>query len=244
MSEQSKSVMVRMATNYGMEPKRFEQTLMATIIPGGKASPEQVAAFLIVADKYGLDPFTRSIYAFPGKGGGIVPIVGIDGWATIINAHPQYDGCEFEEIRADGKLTAMSCTIYRKDRKQPTKVIEYLAECRRGTEPWKTHESRMLRHKALIQAARLAFGFAGIYDPDEGERIREAEAREVVVRKSTETLDALTARLEEQSAKVENGPATVVVEMRPIEPQAPGEPPEVSFADLGEKAAQEDGPWA
>jgi len=31
-----------------------------------------------------------------------------------------------------------------------------------------------LRHKALIQAARLAFGFSGIYDQDEAERIVSA----------------------------------------------------------------------
>jgi hypothetical protein len=31
----------------------------------------------------------------------------------------------------------------------------------------------MLRHKALIQCARVAFGFSGIYDPDEAERIVE-----------------------------------------------------------------------
>jgi hypothetical protein len=29
----------------------------------------------------------------------------------------------------------------------------------------------MLRHKAMIQAARIAFGFAGIYDEDEAQRI-------------------------------------------------------------------------
>jgi recombination protein RecT len=32
----------------------------------------------------------------------------------------------------------------------------------------------MLRHKAMIQCARLAFGFGGIYDSDEAERIVEA----------------------------------------------------------------------
>jgi hypothetical protein len=32
----------------------------------------------------------------------------------------------------------------------------------------------MLRHKALIQCARLAFGFAGIYDEDEATRIRDS----------------------------------------------------------------------
>ncbi|EIP6782236.1 hypothetical protein LTE40_000211, partial [Escherichia coli] len=33
-----------------------------------------------------------------------------------------------------------------------------------------------LRHKAMIQCARLAFGFAGIYDKDEAERIVENTA--------------------------------------------------------------------
>jgi hypothetical protein len=32
----------------------------------------------------------------------------------------------------------------------------------------------MLRHKAMIQCARLAFGYGGIYDQDEAERIVEA----------------------------------------------------------------------
>jgi hypothetical protein len=32
---------------------------------------------------------------------------------------------------------------------------------------------RMHRHKSLIQGARVAFGFAGIYDEDEAHRIIE-----------------------------------------------------------------------
>ncbi|EEW4602325.1 phage recombination protein Bet, partial [Escherichia coli] len=39
-----------------------------------------------------------------------------------------------------------------------------------------SHPKRMLRHKAMIQCARLAFGFAGIYDNDEAERIVENTA--------------------------------------------------------------------
>ena len=42
--------------------------------------------------------------------------------------------------------------------------------------PWQSHTKRMLRHKALIQGARIAFGFAGIYDEDEAHRIIEGEA--------------------------------------------------------------------
>lgn len=33
----------------------------------------------------------------------------------------------------------------------------------------------MLRHKAMIQCARIAFGFTGIYDEDEAQRINEAQ---------------------------------------------------------------------
>jgi hypothetical protein len=36
-------------------------------------------------------------------------------------------------------------------------------------------EHRMLRHKAIIQCARIAFGFSGITDEDEGQVIRGAE---------------------------------------------------------------------
>jgi len=50
-----------------------------------------------------------------------------------------------------------------------------MAECKRNTQPWQSHPRRMLRHKAMIQCARLAFGFAGIYDQDEAERIVDKE---------------------------------------------------------------------
>jgi hypothetical protein len=55
---------------------------------------------------------------------------------------------------------------------RPVKVTEYLAECRRGTEPWKM-EHRMLRHKALIQCSRVAFGFSGIVDDEEAVSLRD-----------------------------------------------------------------------
>lgn len=55
-------------------------------------------------------------------------------------------------------------------------VTEYMAECVRNTEPWAKWPARMLRHKTTIQAARYAFGFSGIVDPDEAERIASATA--------------------------------------------------------------------
>jgi len=37
--------------------------------------------------------------------------------------------------------------------------------------PWQTHTKRFFRHKAMIQCSRLAFGYVGIYDQDEAERV-------------------------------------------------------------------------
>jgi phage recombination protein Bet len=141
----------------------------------GQVSDAQMTALLIVAQQYGLNPWTKEIYAFPDRQNGIVPVVGVDGWARIINANPQFDGMDFAQD--DESCT---CVIYRKDRAHPIKVTEWMAECRRdGVGPWKSHPRRMLRHKAMIQCARIAFGFVGIYDEDEAQRIIEGEAREV-----------------------------------------------------------------
>ena len=145
-------------------------TLKATAFKG-QVSDAQMTALLVVANQYALNPWTKEIYAFPDKNNGIVPVVGVDGWSRIINSHPQFDGIEFEQ-----NDESCTCIIYRKDRNRPIKVTEWMAECKRnGMGPWQSHPRRMLRHKAMIQCARLAFGYGGIYDQDEAERIAEAE---------------------------------------------------------------------
>lgn len=158
----------RMADRFGVDPAEMMQTLKATAFKGN-VSDAQMQALLIVADQYGLNPWTKEIYAFPDKGG-IVPVVGVDGWARIINDNPQFDGMDFEQDEE-----SCTCIIYRKDRSHPIKVTEYMGECKRGTQPWQSHPKRMLRHKAMIQCARLAFGFSGIYDEDEAQRIVERD---------------------------------------------------------------------
>lgn len=134
----------------------------------GDVSDEQMVALLIVANQYKLNPWTMEIYAFPSNGG-ITPVVGVDGWARIINSNPQFDGMSFEQ-----DAEKCTCRIHRKDRSLPVEVTEWMDECKRSTKPWQSHPKRMLRHKAMIQAARLAFGFSGIFDEDEAERIRNA----------------------------------------------------------------------
>ena len=49
-----------------------------------------------------------------------------------------------------------------------------MSECKQqNKEPWQKWPSRMLRHKAAIQAGRYAFGLSGIIDPDEADRYKD-----------------------------------------------------------------------
>ncbi|GKS68958.1 phage recombination protein Bet [Nitrosomonas sp. PY1] len=162
------------------------ETLKSTAFKSDKpVSDEQMTALLIVANQYGLNPFTREIYAFPDKGG-IVPVVGVDGWSRIMNSDTRFDGIEF---RQDNE--SCTCIIHRKDRNHPTMATEYMDECKRdNSTAWKSHPRRMLRHKAMIQAARLAFGFTGIYDQDEAERIIEIKNKEIDITPHSEHVEA------------------------------------------------------
>ncbi len=216
------SVIARLADRFGVDQSKMLECLKSTAFRGG-CTNEQLMALCIVSEQYGLNPWTREIYAFPDKQNGIVPVVGVDGWARIINSHPQFDGVEFEQD--SDKCT---CSIYRKDRSHPVQVTEYMAECKRNTGPWGSHPMRMLRHKALIQAARLAFGFTGIYDQDEAERIVSARVGPAAYAK-TSPLDSVVVQQSDGVTKVEDAGSVA-------EPQEPQEP-------VGAESEPEDVPY-
>lgn len=86
--------------------------------------------------------------------------IGINGWITLINRHPAFRGLSFNESFDENCAlpTWIECSIYRSDRDIPTTIREYFCEVRAESETWKKMPRRMLRHKALTQCARLAFG--------------------------------------------------------------------------------------
>jgi len=137
---------------------------------------------LMMAERLKLDPLNNEIYAIetqadPSKKSHIVLVVGVDGWSKVINSHPQFDGMRFieSEPRDDELPLYFECTIFRKDRKVATSVREYMYEVHTNQGAWLTHPRRMLRHKAMIQCARICFGLGGVYDPDEAQRITSSK---------------------------------------------------------------------
>lgn len=165
------SALEAMAMRCRVTEKELTAALTSTVFKECK-SQAQFLALVVVANEYGLNPLTKEIYAFPNKGGGVVPMVSVDGWISLMNRHPDHDGIEFDYHEDDkGNLIAVESIIYHKGRSHPIKTMEFMAECKGTTGPWQKSPRRMMRHRALIQGVRIAYGFSGIYaetDQDDG----------------------------------------------------------------------------
>lgn len=220
------------ATKLGVEPDKMLSTLKDTAFKqpnkDGKVvevTDAQMMALLVVANEYGLNPFLKEIYAFPTKGGGITPMVGYDGWVRLVQSQPSYNGEELvdgydSDPGKDGNPRGYyyDCTMWRKDRDRPTKIREYHNENYRNTDPWNQMPNRMTRNRAYIQCARMCFGFGGIYDPEEGERIANAMAIDVTP-------------VETRGKPMTQAPRAKQIAQETAPQQSESPPPEASAAD-------------
>lgn len=143
------------------------------------AEPETVTTadilvLMVAANQYDLDPFMREIYALQNDYGRYEPVVSVAGWSKIISRQTNFGSVQFtyspSEIIVDSSQKCpewIECEIYTKNFERPTVVREYLVGNYRDTAWWGSNTSRQLRHKALIQCGRIAFGLTGIADADE-----------------------------------------------------------------------------
>lgn len=178
IARDKKSALQKMGERLDVGAGQLKQTLLDTVFKGARNDSEFIA-LVVAAEAYQLNPLLKEIYAFPAKGGGIVPMVSIDGWYKIANSHPDYDGVDFTYIEnAEGKIEAIEAIIFHKGRSHPIRVTEYLEECIQSTDPWRKLPRRMLRHRAFIQGVRMAFGFSGIVAEGDSDVI-DGDYREV-----------------------------------------------------------------
>ena len=194
--DQLNSLVGRMAAEYGVDKAKLYSTLANSIFAqGGKdrngsyqvktPTPEEMMSLLIVAYRFKLDPFTKQIFAFSSRGK-VVPIVSVDGWLALLNRQPDYDGLtvEFSNdlVEIGGVKLPEFCrvSIHRKSLTRPVVISEYATEVFQPTEVWKKYPRRMMRHKAIIQCARIAFSISGIYDREEAENIVAGAGEDVI----------------------------------------------------------------
>ena len=135
---------------------------------------------LLVCENFGLNPFNREIYAFRGKSGDIVPVVSLDGWAKIVRSQKDFNGVSFRFSETTVKVAGcnqelpefVECAMRLKGVDEPIVIQEFMVECFNDKSPvWRKWPRRMLRTRAFIQCARLAFSLTGLYD--EGEDFAE-----------------------------------------------------------------------
>lgn len=270
-AERPASVVEDLAEQLRCRPAQLLNLLRTTCFRNCRKQEEFMMACM-VAREYRLNPVLKEIYAFPSQNG-VVPIVSVDGWNRIMNSHPMYDGIEFAydgEVEYDeaGEPTGggtLSCTakIHRKDRHNPVCVTEFYEECYRDTDPWNTMPRRMLRWKALIQCARVAFGFAGIYDFDEGNDILAHEGKRVtkdgnivdaeaveIAREEDRPVNDLVYEDEPDPTESQDEPVAKVVEAAPPAKEEPAaeEVTEEELAEGGDaeepaESEDEEFPW-
>ncbi|HUE15399.1 MAG TPA: recombinase RecT [Planctomycetaceae bacterium] len=118
----------------------------------------QVAAFISIAVEMKVNPLLPGmLYAYPVKGGGIVPIVGPDGVFKKLAEHPDVASWEVEVLPEDVKLppTHAVAKIFRKGVERPVIYTALLSEWRIAENPnWVTRPRHMLQLRALKHAAR------------------------------------------------------------------------------------------
>lgn len=241
-----------LAFRLNVSPGVLQKTLKNTVFKG--CSDDEFVALVIVSNEYNLNPILREIYAMPKKGGGIQAIVGYDGWIKIANAHPQYDGIEFNHIEDNnGNVKAIEGVLYRKDRNHPTKKMVYLKEFKRNTDPWNNSPHHMLDVRCFCQTVRLGLGVALGIEGDEnlmidGGDIRPEPARSLPSRQSLgEELGDEIPSFDEQTGEVieadPNTGMTVVTEEMERE-LSQSEVAEQTAADIDGPLEEERPAWA
>lgn len=180
---QTQGLIARLAGKFGVEPNRLLKCLTTQVFKqadGRQPSNEELMVLLLVCENFGLNPFNREIYAFRGKGGDIVPVVSLDGWAKIVRSQKDFNGVTFafssNTVKVPGCAQELpefvECAMRLKGVDEPIVIQEFMIECFNDKSPvWRKWPRRMLRTRAFIQCARLAFSLTGLYD--EGEDFAE-----------------------------------------------------------------------
>lgn len=186
------------AQNTGASVEDITDVLRGMIVSaknqhGAQATNAELAIVTGVCATYGLNPLVKECAAFV-SGGKLSVVVMVDGWYKLVNRRPEFDGVEFDDKFDDkGNLASITCRMFIKGRERPVCVTEYMSECKDPkSSVWTKWPARMLRHKAYIQCARMAFGISEVIDDDEASRIAansKSGSREKDITPATKAID-------------------------------------------------------
>ena len=208
------------AQNTGASVEDITDVLRGMIVSaknqhGAQATNAELAIVTGVCATYGLNPLVKECAAFV-SGGKLSVVVMVDGWYKMVNRRPEFDGVEFDDKFDDkGNLLSITCRMFIKGRERPVCVTEYMAECRDPkSSVWQKWPARMLRHKAYIQCARMAFGISEVIDDDEASRITANSPREKDITPAAKAIDWDAIKADMAECGDEESLNAVCVELR------------------------------
>lgn len=142
------------------------------------ASDAEFKMFIEFCKSTGLNPFKKELW-FIKAGGRVQIMTGINGFFSIANNHPAYDGIESGLINKNGEYMPQTyalndfigawCKVYRKDRKMPSEGVAMLSEYEKTTPIWKQMKRVMILKCAESVGLRKAFPqeLNGLYTVEE-----------------------------------------------------------------------------
>lgn len=157
------------------------ETLKHTVAQG--LSDSEFRLFIEFCKSTKLNPCKKEIWAIKA-GGRLQLMTGINGYLTIANSHPMFDGMEVDVELLNGKPVKAVAKVYRKDRKYPSVGIALMSEFGKSTPVWQQMPSVMLTKVAKSIALREAFTqeLGGTYTEEEMPREYSAKVvPEVIV---------------------------------------------------------------
>jgi phage recombination protein Bet len=152
------------------------ETLKSTVAQG--ATNEEFHMFVEMCKGTGLNPFKRELW-FIKANGRVQMMTGINGFYTIANNVPEYDGIEIGLVGPDGAYLPQTypkqdfigawAKVYRKDRKIASEGVAMLGEYDKNYGNWKTMRRVMIAKCAESIALRKAFPqqLNGLYTSEE-----------------------------------------------------------------------------
>ena len=160
------------------------------------ANDLELQMFLHLAQRYGLDAFSREIMFIKRKvwnsykqGYDEIPtfLVGRDGFLNIAHRSGQFGGIKttpnFDE---KGNLVSATCKVWNKSCTEPIEVTVYLKEYMvigkdgKGQALWGTKPITMLSKVAECQCLRKAFSISGVYESSELDSEIQKDAKDAI----------------------------------------------------------------
>lgn len=158
-------------------------TIRRTVAEG--ASDEELKMFLHLSQAYGLDPFAKDIW-FIKAGGKPIIMTSRDGYLTIANRNPHFEGMEADVVYAGdtfektkdgvrhvygtqnrGGPIGAYAVVSRDDRKMPTYVFAPFKDYNKGSGTWRQYPHAMILKVAEAMALKRAFSISGMVTQEE-----------------------------------------------------------------------------